>query len=171
MSESSEKTKRVLCGVSIGLFVTFFGLALYSVPAVKNLLVRNRLEKVQSFNQLEIGGEFRFGIQLCSQKKDRAELSPPRFTVYVIGDVNQICCNDLECSSQAHEVLKNGGRLVGTNDMKLGKIMGIPIINTGQEWKLTDSIMIVEDNLGKVRAIFRNAQFNDVSAALKQVKL
>lgn len=168
MIQNNKRGWWVGCAVIAG---TLVGISIIGIlPGVKKFFERDEFEMVQSFNRLEVGGVFRFSGQLC-QQKERWKLERPRFTVYIIGQVDNDCCHDLECSPEAREVLNKGGHLVSTGDFKLGQTMGIPFINTGWDWKLGDSLIIVEDNKGIVRAIFRNAQFSDISAALKRAKI
>lgn len=162
--------KRGWWGWCVGIVGPLVGISIGFIPGVRNLFERDQFEMIQSFNRLEVGGVFRFSGQVCKHK-ERLEVQPPRFTVYVIGQVDNLCCHNLECSPEAREVLNKGGHLVSTGDIKLGQTMGIPFINTGRDWKLGDSLIIIEDTQGIVRAIFRNAKFSDLPAALKKAKI
>jgi hypothetical protein len=114
---------------------------------------------VQIYANFQVNKHFP-DLELLSPLLEKNQTAP-RFSIYFfdkwIDDVGEL--NEDDPSVQ--EIVKNGGYFESV-DLKMAKIFGIPIVHDGVVYQLADSLMVVVDESGVIKAIYRNAATTDL---------
>lgn len=122
----------------------------------------------------EYGGKLKIGTQLpdfIGFTTSDIEVGPTtpsgRFYVHFLSKDSPLSCIDLECGDIASLVTDRGGHLIGTCDLKGGKIFGVEPVHDGKNWVLSDSLMVVADQNGVIQGIYKNAKLSHLKEILE----
>ena len=85
-----------------------------------------------------------------------------RFHVHVIGDRDGAACFDRACRGDVEAILARGGHVHGL-DTKV--TLGVPLLHDGVAYAFADRLMVISDDSGVIRAIYRNAGLADLALA------
>ena len=152
----------ILAILSFGLLI---GVTVATLP-ISRTLAKKSLDSLQVYSRLEVGKSLPSWAGQCDDKSLGSTTPAARFHVHIVGNKGTPCCVDLGCTNEAHLVVKLGGSLQISSDLKLAKNLGIPIVHDGNDWAAAESLMLIADSSGKILGIFRNANASDLAKAL-----
>lgn len=88
-----------------------------------------------------------------------------KFHVYIINQDLPALALDQEIDN-IEFILEKGGHVIGGCDGKFAKMFGVHVLS-GPGYKLSESLIIISNQNGKITAIYKNAKTTDLKSILK----
>ena len=140
------------------------------------LLTTPSLEKLEAFGKFRVGDK---GVSFSGHTDFDQEVGPNvppgKFHIHLftnnLPDHVPVSCLDQECGPRAATIIKLGGHLHVTRDLKLPKIYGLKTKHKKKKLVFEHSLAIVESPDRIILAIFKNAELSNLDEIVKMANL